>query len=375
MALLFVDSLQQYASNETAMLDGPWAEIDISGFEFSLGSNGRSGTYNLNRSTTIGTVVARRVLGTSVTTVGLGFAFYPTVLPNFSNEVCLCDLRDANNMVNLSIVIQSTGVLSVVRGEVKYGTIIASSASPCVRAHSYQHVEIKATIDGSAGAVEVRVNGVTVISATGVDTVATTAEMDVSGKINGLAECSQVALVGGPNHGSTMNVSMNDYNIRYSDLVCWDDSGSYNNDFLGDHFVTAHYPTGDTAQADWTALSGTGYENIDDTDPDEDSTYIYAAAPGSPAESTSEFDIANLNSTSGTVAGVVVTTRARKDEAGDADLQNGVKSGGVETRGDTHAVNGIYTYYEDVVETDPNSGVAFTPTNINNLLLQLNRVT
>jgi len=363
MAILFADSLQQYGLDETAMLDGVWAELDAGALSFSLASTGRSGTYSLTRGTSTLLKIARRALGTSVGTVGMGFALYPSKLPNFNDQVCICDFRDAANTINLSLGLQSTGTLTIKRGNVETGTLLATSSSPCVKTRSYQHIEVKATMSATVGAVEVRVNGVTVISISSVNTAA------------GLSECSQIALLGGSNETNGATSLLNDPTFRYSDLVCWDTSGSYNNDFLGDHYVTALYPTGDTAQADWTPLSGTGYENIDDDGPDDDSTYIYVAAPGSPAESTSEFDITNLNSTNGTVAGIVVTTRARKDDAGNADLQNGVKSSGVETRGATHPINAVYTYHEDVIETDPNSGVAFTPTNINNLLLQLNRVT
>ena len=163
--------------------------------------------------------------------------------------------------------------------------------------------------------------------------------------------------------------------LYLDDIYIYDDSGSYNNTWIGDQRVSTLFPTADTAQADWTALSGSGYTNIDDASPDDDTTYVYAGAPGSPSVSTSEFDIGNLSGTSGTVAAVTMGARVRKDEAGSADYQNGIVSSSVEAKGDVVPANPVYTYHETVFETDPNSGVAFTPTNVNNLLIQINRVT
>jgi hypothetical protein len=204
------------------------------------------------------------------------------------------------------------------------------------------------------------VNGVEVLSVSGVQTAdGSSAE-----------ECSQIAFPG----RSTTYITNAFYTsqIHWDDIYVYDTSGSYNNDWMGDRRVRQLLPSADTAQADWTG----SYTDVDDSDPDDDTTYISAAAPGSPAEFTSEFDLPNLTGTDGDVAAVVVKSRLLKTYAGQAEYQAGLVSGASESRGTVRpATTTNYVYHEDVFETDPSSGVAFTPSDVNGLKLQVNRVT
>jgi hypothetical protein len=365
MAILWCEGFDQYGTTEDFMLDGAWGEVSIN----LSSARARTGTYSLHADGN--KAVSRRVLGKSVTTVGVGFGWFTEELPVDSSKTVLVDFRDADNIPNVTVICGSTGTLDVYRGDSVLGTLLGRTSTPAVTAHAWQHIEVKVVLSETVGSVEIRVKGVEVLSLTGIDTVVNSGE--VYGVGAGSAECSQIGFIGGPNY--TYVITDTNTQSYYDDIVVWDTTGSYNNDWIGDKRVNTLFPSADTATADWTPLSGTGYENIDDASPDDDTTYVYAAAPGSPAESTSEFDVDNLASSSGTIASVSVVSRLRKDEAADADFQNGLVSSSVEVRGATVAANPIYTYHEDVFETDPNTGVAFTPTNVNNLKLQINRVT
>lgn len=344
MALLWCDSFDYYG-NSANLTEGAWAEI--TGVSLSS-ANPRTGTSHL-RSGAAST--ARRVLGGPKTTVGIAAAFYFSALPVANNNARLFEFRDAANVAQVTIMAQSTGVIEVFRGVST--TSLGVSASPAVVAEAYQHVECVVFFSQTVGTVEVRVNGVTVVSLSGIDTVATS-----------LVECSQVAV---GRSGSASSI------IDTDDVFCYDDTGSFNNTFIGDRRVLTLFPDANTIQADWTAVgAATGYECIDEASPDGDTTYITAAAPGSPGP-ISEFGIQNLPAGISAISAVVVVEMARKTEAGVANTQWSVISGASETAGADKPMTEIYTYRQDIFETDPASAAPFTPSEVDALQIKVER--
>jgi hypothetical protein len=309
-----------------------------------------------------------------------------TSLPQYQFETVIADFRDSYGNSNIILMVETTGILRVVRGsgnngsEGVAGTTLVRTDTPAVVAHSFQHIEMKVHFDSSAGSVEIRVNGVTVINESSINTVASNAEQDEPDlKLTPEALCAEINFpLQQDTSQSNEADSSNPMEDRFlADVIVWDDSGANNNDFIGDHFVSMLVPTADTAQADWTPTSGSGFEKINDRPGSDrsDTDYLYAGVPGSPTELKSEFDIENLNSTAGSVAAVATGAFLRKTQAGKADFQFGIVQGGSESKGPVHQIASAYNYFEDVFEVDPSSGVAFTPTDVNSLKLQLNRVT
>jgi len=367
MALLWAESFGKYGLYEKKAQDDLWYYLDGVGSGWSLQTSiVRTGTHAI-----LGDWPAfiTRELGVTATTIGVGFNLWLYHLPALPDESQILLLRDSNSLTNITLDIQTTGTIEVYRGD-SYssggGVKIAESSTPCIGTNRFQRVEIKAVIHGSTGSVEVRVNGVTVASASNIDTHASDAESTGSGTPN--ANVSEISFLG---RGTTANNLV----AYVDDIVVWDGTGSYNNDFIGDQRVYALAPNGDTAQADWTALSGSGFSNIDEADPDEDTSYLYAAAPGSPNTLTSEFDLENLPVSSGSVAAVIACSRVRKDVAGLVEFQHGLVSGASESKGAARPCDPVYIFKEDVFETDPASGVAFTPSDVNSLKIQINRTT
>lgn len=292
----------------------------------------------------------RRVLGGAKTTVGLASVFYFSALPTSNNSCRLFQFRDAANADQITIFAQSTGTIQAFRGLVSAS--LGVTASPAVVAEAYQHIECVVFFSQTVGTIEVRVNGVTVLSLAGLDTVQTS-----------LVECSQVVI--GDSQGSTT--------LDFDDVFCYDDTGSFNNTFIGDRRVLTLFPDANTVQADWTAVgAATGYECIDEANPDGDTTYITAGPPGSPG-AISEFGIQNMPAGISAINGVVVVEMARKTEAGVANTQWSVISGASETAGADKPMTEIYTYRQDVFETDPASAAPFTPAEVDALLIKVER--
>jgi hypothetical protein len=370
MALLWCDGFDHYGGDADKMADGAWAEVDSDSVsEFTLDASiKRTGSYSLRRGPDSSPHIARRVLGGAKTTVGVGFAVYYTDLPNQNGYATLVDFRDNGNRPNVSIVCESTGDVGIYRGDCENGTRIAVTTSPPIVASAFQHVEVQATVSATVGAVEVRVNGVTVLSVSNVNTIASAAELYDFGT-NGEADFSQIGFLG----RSVRLRSANLYELYYDDIYAYDTLGPYNNTWQGDRRVFTIYPDGDTAQADWTPTAGPGYDTINA--PLSDATYIEAGIPGSPDTLRSDFDLQPLPEETGLVSGIVLVNRVKKNEAGVADVQAGIILDGFEADGVAHPVNPIYTYHQDVFQFAPNTGSAFTPDDINALQIKINRVT
>lgn len=367
MALIFCDGFDHYGVDETNMLDGVYAELRT-GFGSAapaalVTTNPRTGTHNLrwtDHASETNSRVVRRVLGGAKTTVGLAVAAYLNALPSANDIYVLYDFRDTANVVQVSIIVQSTGIIAAFRGDRQTGTQIGTTATPAVTADAYQHIETMVTFDSTVGEVEVRVNGVTVLSLTGVDTTASANQ-----------ECSQIGLTCGPNN-TTLSLTDPNVTTDIDDCFCYDDTGSFNNTFIGDRRVLTLFPNADTAIADWTPLSGSGFSNIDEADPDDDTSYITAAAGASPALA-SEFDLDDLPVGVASISAVVVVNRMRKTTAGVANVQASLVSGASEAAGTDRALTEAYTYYQDVIEADPDTAAPFTPAAVDSVKLKVER--
>jgi len=384
MAILWMEGFDPYGTNNLLLTNGEnWASNDDDRWE-TVTSQARTGQYSTFRdAVAIDRNALRRILGKSVTTVGVGVGVWFTELPKYSTDHVLYSLHDSEGRTNIGLLIESTGAISVLRGhandtgqEVIFGTVLSRTAVPAIRAKCWNYIEAKYVFDTVNGSVEVRVNGVTVLALSGVDTVAKASDhISSSDEGDCNAEASRLDFYFGSNTGSSnAQVALRDRYI--DDVVVWDDSGSTNNDFLGDIRVRHLKPTADTAQADWTPLSGSGFSNIDDMPgTDDGTTYVSVGVPGSPTELSSEFELDDLATTTGRVLAVSPVSRVRKTEAGVAAYQHGIISGATEEMGAVKTLSVDYNYVEDVMQVNPDTGSEFTAAEVNSLKLKINRVT
>jgi len=353
MALLWCDGFDHYGTSTAKMLDGVYAEVGTSASISTLNPRTGANHLRINGGSGQAATFVRRVLGGAKTTVGLGAVFYLTALPTGNNCQRIFGYADATNATQLGIVIQSTGTIEAWRGVPGSGTSLGATSSPVVVASAYQHIEAVVLFSQTVGTVEVRVNGVTVLSVSGVDTCNTA-----------LTECSQVYI------GGAANGTQTDKTHYIDDLFCYDNTSSYNNTFIGDRRVLTLFPDANTATADWTAVgAATGYECIDEASPDDDTTYITAATVGL----VSQFGLQNLPGGISVINAVVMVERARKTEAGTANTQVSVVSGASTTAGADKALTEIYTYRQDVFQIDPASAAPFTPSEVDALQFKVAR--
>jgi len=67
------------------------------------------------------------------------------------------------------------------------------------------------------------------------------------------------------------------------------------------------------------------------------------------------------------VHGIEISGAYRQDDATQRFIKNSIQSSGVNAEGVSRAINQSYTFYADIFETDPNTGVSFTGTAANAL--------
>lgn len=350
MSILWCDDFGGYGTGSSGgltMLNGPYASVN--GTIVTDPDPSGSGERVWKRATT-GNECLRRVFPSNKTTIGLAFRQYMSQLPNSDSTRWAISFQDGSNNPVCSIVVGTTGGYKVYR-DAYNSNEVASTSVPAITANSWQHVEMKVVFDSVNGEVEIRVDGVVVLTATTINT----------GTAGSTAQFVIRSLSGGSNH-----------ELYIRDLVAWDTLGSLNNDFLGTVSVLGRVPIADVS-FNWAAASGTtGYNMLDSTTPDDTVEYV-SASDAPPAASV--FSLTALPADISSVRGMVVQVRAKKVDGGDGTLQNGLVSNGDIGNGVDRPLTTAFTYYSDVIETDPDTGVGWGVVSAGAAQLRINRTT
>lgn len=345
-----------YGTNKSYMLNGIYAQADsdvtiVDDPDANITGNVLRFFPNTDSTSPYLDGMLRRVLPAAITTVGVAFrVYFGTLPPNSSAYPQILLIMDQVSTVHLSFRVLPTGAIAVNRGPYPSGTLLGTT-SPAIVTGAWQHIEVKATINDTTGSVEIRVEGVPVLTLTGVDTC------------NGAnVHADQIA------HCNTDTGSGTTYYLK--DIVIWDTAGSVNNNFFGSVSVYELIPNGDTALT-WSLSSGsTGYTLVDEAPPNDDTDYIYAVSPPPAADKMSLTDLP-VDVTS--VRGLITIVRSKKTDGGDGNLQIGMVSGASTALGSDRPITTAYTYWQDVFELDPATSTAWTRVSVNASNIQFNR--
>ena len=217
------------------------------------------------------------------------------------------------------------------------GTVIGSVGTTVLHASMWYFIEFGATIGSSAGSFEVRINGVTEITGTGLNTQATS-------------------------HAGANRIWLgSDPFAYYDDLYICDANGPVNNGFLGDCRVESLLPSGAGSKAQWTPLSGDNYANVNQNPPDDDTTYNKSNMVGE----TDTYAMTDLVSTTGIIYGVQKMNYVRKDNAGSRSVAPVLRIGGTDHVGASTSIGDSYTYTREIEEVSPATLSAFTISEVN----------
>ena len=158
--------------------------------------------------------------------------------------------------------------------------------------------------------------------------------------------------------------------MYFDDLVAWDMEGGNFNSFPGPVRVTTIYCDADTDQADWDVFGATdGYQAINQSVPDGDTTYIHSDNPGD----RSDFKIGELPAEIQTITAVFVPALGRLENAGIGDMKISLVSGGEVAEGPSHPLTPVYTYRGSSFEVDPNTDGPWTKSTLEAALLRIEK--
>jgi hypothetical protein len=196
------------------------------------------------------------------------------------------------------------------------------------------------TIDNAAGAISLRVNGVSLINATGLDTASTANNSATQLQISGF---------------NTFQ------GADWDDLVLLDATGGAPlNDHLPDCRIATLAPTSDVSIAAIRNTGATNFGAVDELPSNGDTDYVTFTGPGI----KDLYGYANLPDTPGTIYGVQVSAVARNTSGGVQSLDLKARFGGVDSTPTTIAFNSTtYFYATQFVPSNPGTGLPWTAAN------------
>lgn len=335
MALLFMDGFDHYA---TADIPKKW--YYQSSETISPNTGRRSG------GTMYGNTGDAMVLITPATdTIILGGAFKSSAFSTYAPWIAFAS---SDGKLQSGVSVMGTGDMRAFRNingqsvpaswdQIVNGTLLGSTRLGALTTGAWYYIEVKICIHASAGTVEIRINGVTELSVTGVNTRG-------SG-----AEDTGVSFVQIKNH-------------NVDDFYICDSSGAENNDFLGDVRVDAHYPIADGATHEWTPSTGSdNYALVDEVAPN---TTDYNSTNTLNAVDT--LVVEDLKNTGARICGVQMSIYHSKEDAGACLVAPVVRPVSTNIVGADFAPSaGSYNYVRAVHGLNPATGLAWSESTFN----------
>lgn len=264
----------------------------------------------------------------------VGFAFQ-LESSGASNEIIFRFAKHGGG-THFHLSINGTDLRAHLLGSVTPDTIEASAFTTGV----WYYIEVKVHIDDSTGSYDVKINEVSTLSNSSVDT-------DNGSSGTGV----QVRW------GSGTAIT----DIFLDDIYICDNTGAQNNDFLGDSSVVAINPSSDIT-TEWGSTDTTHYTEIDDNPSDEDITYIETGSPSA----VDLFGFENVTSLYGTIYGIQVCGEStRTGDAVDLRIVSGATTSDGTGMDNTVINDPDYVTYTRIVELDPNTSSAWILSNLN----------
>lgn len=329
MALLWVDGFEGYGTSTgsipspSGVLEDRYKTYNTTSPFYCQISSGRNSNYAIWLSTSW---IETPALTTDDTII-VGFAFKITDLASYR----LAKLSYGDNNY-FDIIISGTELVLK-----RHTTILATTSGLNLVVGTWRWLEIKVKCHDTTGTYELKIDGSTVLSDTGVDTA---------------DSCSYYSKV-------RLGYTSSALDVVYDDFFICDSTGSTNNDFLGDSYIVAIYPDGDGNSSQFTPSAGDNYTCVDEEVIDYDTTYVESDTTGHldlyTYESISAQDILGIQinmtckETNAESFGIKTVTRIGSTDYTDSEL----------TIGSTDYVN-----KRQIKETSPATSVAWTSSEI-----------
>lgn len=249
--------------------------------------------------------------------------------------------------IQCTVTCNSAGQLSVFRGHTT-GTRIGSVSTSGLTQDSttYYDIEVKIAVANSGSCI-INVNGDEVLNVTG----------DLASTAN--ETCNNIAF------GKTVTTAPgNNSSVIHEHVIVMNNSGTEMNDFIGPVQVNPHVVTADGNYTTFVANTGARWEAVNDTDPDDATTFISADVVGD--KYTAVVD--NLPAGITTVHAVAVWTRARRDDDATRAYKTLLRyAAGDQLSADDKYLGPSYGYEIATFNVSPFSSIAWTTTEVDGL--------
>jgi hypothetical protein len=243
---------------------------------------------------------------------------FPNAQP--SNRILIQVQNLATGAYMVGVQANSDGSLSMVRDT----TVLATSVAGIVAVTAWHRIEVGFTIHDTTGSYELRLDGVTRLTATNVDTK--------------------------PGADTTIDTL---YTFHPHDTY-WDDVVfcSSSTEFLGDLHIESLPPNADTSLSGWTRSTGsTNYGVVDEI---QVNTADYVTAATAPA--TDRYALPATVDAPAVVHGVQVVHQVLKDNTGPCTVRTNLVQSGTVANGTTNACNVSPLLMVDLHITKPGGG-------------------
>lgn len=345
MAIKYVDNFEFWTSFSVGTLTSVYGgSSSITSGQFLLSGVG-AGASLANMFTSQPTYVVN--IRINISDLGNG---NPVGMPNnFTPFVTLMEGGSISANVQSGLGVRSDGKCQFYRQTTNIGAVSSTALQANVGV-SYYDLEYKITINNTTGSIELRINGGVEIGPTG--------SLDTQGTSNAFADS---VLFGGINSGSNTCAPQ----TRYVHVLVMDSTGSAGNDFIGPIDVDLLQPTGDGFYTDWSFTGApSAWEAVDDSNPDEDTSYIFESAVGD----KETFTHPSLPGGTTLVKSVAVWARGRRDDAVTRAFKVLLRSGGVDNLGAVeHFLGDAYLWFLQPYEVSPFTATAWTVSEVNAL--------
>lgn len=272
------------------------------------------------------------------------------ILMDNTNNLVFCGYDTADTSRNQWVVAldMPSGLIKAyrngfVQNNIFSATLIGDSSSAAWRytPNVWNWVSIKVVTHNTTGSIEVKVNGITRLSLTGINTRGQTSN----------------------NYVNKIGVGVTGNDVYLDDMIWMDNSGSTLNDHLDEVTIRTFYPTANSTPMDWTASAGSQYACIDETPHNGDTDYISSST----VSQQSLFTTGSMPSNMADIKAIQVGIVSRKDDASTRLLRSLIKPGSTIYESSDMTQISTYAYYNAIYTTNPDTSVAWTTSDLNAL--------
>jgi len=349
MALKFAEGFEEFGtSGRPTALGFKWTATNALYNEVSTGrfhgQSWRMGSSYSSSYTYDQLLVKKQIMSYNTWYVGFAFRKRSTTGQTSGASGYFFGIKDTGgSQLSLHFSPSAESTIILYRG---LSTTSLATYANAITDNQWHYIEFGCKIADSGGWAKVRIDGTEVISYTG----------DTDALSTGLGKFIEFSA---PHNYVTWSCEIDDI------YVC-DDTGSVNNDFLGDITVETLYPTSDGGETGFTPSTGSDKFAVVDEVPANTTDYLTGTSVGEQVT----FGMSNLSYINGSIKGVVVEMNTKNEGVSSDELRGLTRISGTTYEpsgtGPTSATGqSTYDALQQAFDTNPDTTAAWTVSDVN----------